>query len=37
MEIADVEAVLEELTGWSRWREGCGCGWFWLRDGVGEE
>jgi hypothetical protein len=37
MEIADVETVLEELTGWSRWRVGGRCGWFWLRDGVREE
>jgi len=34
MEIADVETVLEELTRRGRPREGSGCGWFGLRDGV---
>jgi hypothetical protein len=37
MEIANIETVLEELTGCSGSREGGGSGWFWLRDGVREE
>ena len=37
VEIADVETVLEKLTRRGRSREGGGCGWFGLRDGVREE
>jgi hypothetical protein len=37
MEIANIETVLEKLTGWSGSRERGGSGWFWFRDGIREE